>query len=369
MDTSAEAARAAGSGADPRETFAEHLIGAMTATMETFAVHLGTELGLYQALHDLGTATAADVGRRAGVASRYAREWLEQQAAAGVVRAEGTDGEDRRFHLPAEHAEVLIDGDSPFYVSAGALMLAGVARVLDRLPAAYRAGTGVPYADYGAEIRRGIAALNRPMFLHELDGWLHAVPEVSERLSAGPPARVLDLGCGIGTSSIAIARAYPLVEVVGVDLDDASVVAGRAAADAAGVADRVSFRIGNAAAVAGPDGSYDVVTIFEALHDMGDPAGALRTARRLLTAGGSVLIADERVQEEFTPPGDLIERFNYGWSILHCLPATLAEDAVEANGTVLRPATVRRWAGEAGFAHCETLDIDNPFWRFYRLGG
>jgi ubiquinone/menaquinone biosynthesis C-methylase UbiE len=303
------------------------------------------------------------------VASRYAREWLEQQAAAGVVEAEGTNPEDRRFQLPAEHAEVLIDGDSPFYVAAGALMLAGVARVLDRLPAAYRTGKGIPYADYGAEIRRGIAGLSRPLFLHGLDGWLHAVPEISDRLTGPPPARVLDLGCGIGTSSIAIARAYPLVEVVGIDLDDASVAAARAAADAAGVADRVSFLTGSAAAVAGPDGSYDLVTIFEALHDMGDPAGTLRRARRLLADRGSVFIADARVQEEFTAPGDLLERFNYGWSILHCVPATLAENPVEANGTVLRPTTVRRWAHEAGFARCEIADIDNPFWRFYRLDG
>jgi SAM-dependent methyltransferase len=369
MGTSTDAIPAAETSTDPREAFAERLIGAMTATMETFAVHLGTELGLYQALHDLGPATAAEVGRRAGVAPRYAREWLEQQAAAGVLHAAGADAEDRRFDLPAEYAEVLIDRDSPFYVAAGALMLAGVARVLDRLPAAYRTGDGVPFADYGAEMRRGIAALSRPMFRHDLNGWLHAVPEVSERLTACPPARVLDLGCGIGTSSIAIAHAYPLAEIVGVDLDDASVDGARTAADAAGVADRVSFRVGNAAAVAGPDGSYDAVTIFGALHDIGDPAGTLRAARRLLTADGSLLIADERVQEEFTAPGDLTERFNYGWSILHCLPATMADDPVEANGTVLRPATVRRWADEAGFGRCEVLDIDNPFWRFYRLFG
>jgi ubiquinone/menaquinone biosynthesis C-methylase UbiE len=116
------------------------------------------------------------------------------------------------------------------------------------------------------------------------------------------------LGCGIGTSGVAIARAHPLVEVVGVDLDDASVAAARAAADASGVTERVSFLVGNAAAGAGADGSYDVVTIFEALRDMGDPAGALRAARRLLATGGSVLVADERVREEFTAPGDLIER-------------------------------------------------------------
>ena len=101
---------------------------------------------------------------------------------------------------------------------------------------------------------------------------------------------------------------------------------------------------------------------------MGDPVGALRTARSLLAPGGSVLVADERVGEEFTGEADLVERFNYGWSVLHCLPATLAEEPVEANGTVLRPGTVRRWAAEAGFARCVVLDLEHPFWRFYHLG-
>jgi ubiquinone/menaquinone biosynthesis C-methylase UbiE len=192
------------------------------------------------------------------------------------------------------------------------------------------------------------------------------MPEVDRRLKAAPPARVLDLGCGLGTSTIAVARAYPRVRVLGVDLDEASVSEARAAAAEAGVADRVSFAAGDAAA-SRAEGPYDLVTVFEALHDMGDPVGALRGAREVLAEGGTVFVADEKVAEAFTAPGDLVERFNYGWSVLHCLPATLAEKPVEANGTVLRAPTVRRWAQEAGFGEFAVVDIDNPFWRFYRL--
>jgi SAM-dependent methyltransferase len=203
--------------------------------------------------------------------------------------------------------------------------------------------------------------------LHELAStWLPAVPNLDRRLRAAPPARVLDLGCGLGASSIALARAYPNARVLGVDLDEASVTEARAAAAEVGVAHLVTFVVGDAARVAS-EAPFELVTIFEALHDMGDPVGALRAARALLAADGTVLVADERVAETLTAPGDQVERFMYGWSVLHCLPATLAERPVEATGTVLRAPTVARWAAAAGFTGFEVLPIDNPFWRFYRL--
>jgi SAM-dependent methyltransferase len=339
--------------------------------METLGVYLGVELGLYRALADLGEATEAEVAGRAGIAPRYAREWLEQQAVAGFLACDDPTlpAAERRYRLPEGHTEVLVDADSAYHAAPLALALAGVAGVLPRLVQAYRSGGGVPYGDYGRALRDGIAAANRPMFLHELaTAWLPAVPDLHQRLRSAPPPRVLDLGCGTGASSVALARAYPRATVLGVDLDEASVAQARAAAAEAGVADRVSFVVGDAARLP-QEASFDLVTVFEALHDMGDPVGALRTARDRLADGGSVLVADERVADTFTAPGDTIERLAYGWSILHCLPATLAEDPVEATGTILRAPTLARWAAAAGFAGFEVLAIDNPFWRFYRLRG
>ena len=356
---------------DAREVLAGRLVDGVTGAMETLGVYLGVELGLYQALAGLGEATEAEVAAQAGVASRYAREWLEQQAVAGYLACDDATlpAAERRYRLPEGHAEVLVDADSPYYVAPLAPVLAGVAGVLPQLVQAYRGGGGVPYADYGRALRDGIAAANRPMFLHELAAaWLPAVPDLDRRLRSAPPQRVLDLGCGLGASSVALARAYPRATVLGVDLDEASVTQARAAAAEAGVADRVSFVVGDAAQLA-QEASFDLVTVFEALHDMGDPVAALRAARDRLAAGGSVLVADERVADAFTAPGDAIERLMYGWSILHCLPATLAEDPVEATGTVLRAPTLAGWAAAAGFAGFEVLAIDNPFWRFYRLRG
>jgi SAM-dependent methyltransferase len=337
--------------------------------LEAFSVYLGLELGLYRALADVETATEAEIADQTHVAPRYAREWLEQQAAAGYIACDDPErpAERRRYRLPAGHGEVLLDTDSPYHTAPLAVMLASVARVLPQLLEAYRTSGGVPYAAYGPQMRRGIAAANRPMFLHELAStWLPTMPDLNRRLRAAPPARVLDLGCGLGASSIALAHAYPHIQVLGVDLDEGSIAEARAQAAEAGMDDRVTFVVGDAAQAA-PEAPFDLVTIFEALHDMGDPEGALRTARTLLTDDGDVLVADERVADTFDTPGDPVERFMYGWSVLHCLPATMAERPVEATGTVLRAPTVARWASAAGFGGFEVLPIDNPFWRFYRL--
>jgi 2-polyprenyl-3-methyl-5-hydroxy-6-metoxy-1,4-benzoquinol methylase len=209
--------------------------------------------------------------------------------------------------------------------------------------------------------------MNRTQFVNLLGSdWLPAVPDVHARLQAGPPARVADIGCGTGWSSIAIARAYPKVMVEGFDSDDASIALARSNAAEAGVAQRVTFHLRDAS---DPQlvGRYDLVTFFECVHDFGRPVEALKVARRLLAEGGSVMVADERVGERFSAPSDDVERLMYGWSVLFCLPTGLADEPSVGTGTVMRPATLRRYAVEAGFRNVEVLPIENDFWRFYRL--
>jgi ubiquinone/menaquinone biosynthesis C-methylase UbiE len=351
------------------EAFATRLLEDVTRTLETLSVYLGLELGLYRALDEVDTATPTDLAITSGINQRYAREWLEQQSAAGVLDCieNSADGDQRHYRLPRAHSEVLLNQDGSAYAAPAVASLAGVTGVLPRLLDAYRTGDGVPFSAYGPAMRRGIADLNSPMFRAELAAtWLPALPDVGTTLRAAPQPRVLDIGCGCGASSVTLGLAYPRLQVVGIDLDAASIAEARAAAAAAGVADRVTFLLGDAATcrLGGP---FDLVTMFETLHDMADPVAALRAARAVLAPGGSVLIADERVADEFSAPADPVERFMYGWSVLHCLPATIAEGATEANGTVLRAPTVQRWSREAGFSTCDVLPIDNPFWRFYRI--
>lgn len=353
---------------DARNALVERLFESTIGALELLSVHLGWRLGLYEVLAASGPLTAADLAAKAPIDARYAREWLEQQAVAGILVVEtgSTVPEERRFVLPAAHAEVLADPENPAHVAPFAPMIVGIAGVLPEVVEAYRAGTGVPYEHYGRDFRDGQGRINRPAFTHELAGWLRASEEVHARLSGDPPARVADVGCGQGYSTVAIARAYPKALVDGFDLDEASVGDSKQVATDSGVGDRVSFAVRDATELA-QAGPYDLVCIFEALHDMARPVEALAGARVALAPGGSVLVADERVADAFTAPGDEVERMMYGWSVVHCLPASRTEEPSAALGTVLRTGTVERLAGEAGFSTVEVLRIENDFFRFYRL--
>jgi SAM-dependent methyltransferase len=232
---------------------------------------------------------------------------------------------------------------------------------------AYKTGAGVPYADFGPDCREGIAAMNRPMFMQQLGrDWIPAMPDVHARLLADPPARVADVGCGAGASSIALALAYPKARVHGFDADEASIAQARINAEEAGVADRVTFSVRDAA-YPGLAGEFDLAMAFETIHDMARPVEALARMRALVRESGAVLVGDEKVEERFSAPGTDVERLNYGFSIVHCLPASLAETPSAATGTVIRPGTMRRYAEEAGYRSVEILPIEHDLWWFYRL--
>lgn len=274
---------------------------------------------------------------------------------------------ERRYSIPNGHHEVLLEHDSLNWMVPLVHQMIGMVNPLQQILQAYRTGDGVPYAAYGADMRDGISPMNRAMFVNLLGThWLPAIPDVHARLQQDPPARVADVACGTGWSSIAIARAYPKASVDGIDLDPASIDTAKTNAAATGLTDRLTFNVRHAADPT-LSGRYDLVTIFEALHDMARPVDALRAIRDLLTDGGVALIADERVSDTFTAPGDEIERMMYGFSVMHCLPVGRDEQPSAATGTIMRPATLRAYALDAAFSDVEILPIDHDFWRFYRL--
>jgi SAM-dependent methyltransferase len=350
------------------EVLVERLFNAIVGTLEVASVHLGGRLGLYRALANGPAATSTELAGRTGTAERYVREWLEQQAVAGFLTVDDPDADPmaRRYTLPEAYRSVLVDETDLNYLTPIAGLAIDVLGPWEQLLAAYRTGAGVPYEAYGPDLVEMIGATNRPQFVNLIADWLAAVPAVDARLSKTPPARVADVACGTAHSSIAIARAYPLVTVHALDVDATSIERARTNISAAGLDDRVRPVLHDAgdADLGGP---YDLVTIFEALHDMNHPVQALRAVRAGLADGGSVLVADERVAERFAPTGDEIERFNYGFSILHCLPVGLLDADSAGTGTVIRPDTVRSYADEAGFARVDVLPIEHDFWRFYRL--
>lgn len=336
---------------------------------EICLMHIGEVLGLYRALADHGELTAVELARQTGTHERYVQEWLEAQAVSGILKVDSqvSSARDRRYSLPAAHVDVLTNRDHPSFMAAFARMQVGMMSPIRSVIEAFRSGGGVDYADYGEDFCDGQGDMNRIGFVNDLcTSWLPAIPEVHHRLSSTPPARVADVACGVGWSTISMARGYPNAQVEGIDLDELSIERARDNAAAEGMAERVRFRCMDAAKLA-DEQPYDLITVFEAVHDMSQPVEVLRSLRGLLAPDGVLLIADERVAESFTAPGDEVEQLMYGWSVLHCLPVGMADQPSAATGTAMRPATLEQYAAAAGFGHTRTLDIDHDFWRFYLL--
>lgn len=352
-----------------REAFVRRLLQAFVEGGNLVTIYLGDRLGLYQALAELGPVTSGELATQAGTHERYTREWLEQQAVAGIIEVEDAQVEAsaRRYHLSPGHAEVLLAPDSLNYLTPLARMAVGGAQPMPALLEAFRTGGGVPYADYGADLREGQAALARTMYLNLLGNvWLPMIPEVHARLQADPPACVADIACGYGWSSLALARAFPKVHVDGFDSDEDSITAARTAAAEAGLANRVSFAVRDATAL-GLVGTYDLVLVCNAIHDLARPVGALQVMRGLVAAGGTVIAIEPRAPETFSAPSNLFDQMHYLGSLLFCLPTGMAEQPSAATGQLMRPATLRRYAMEASFREVEILPIEHPRMRMYRL--
>jgi 2-polyprenyl-3-methyl-5-hydroxy-6-metoxy-1,4-benzoquinol methylase len=273
-----------------------------------------------------------------------------------------------RYSLPPAHAEALIDLDSRFSISPLARTLVAAAQALPQVMQAFRTGGGVEWSGYGPDMIESQGDFNRPWILNLLGTeYLPSIPDVHSRLQGDPPARVADVACGVGWASIAIARAYPKVRIDGFDPDERSIEIARGLAKEAGVEDRVRFEVRDGAAI-GTDGPYDLAIVIESIHDMSRPVEVLAGIRQSLGTGGTLIVADERVAESFTAPGDMVERLMYGFSFLVCLPSGLSEQPSAATGTVMRPDTLRRYAEEAGFKGVDILDqVQHDFLRFYRL--
>jgi SAM-dependent methyltransferase len=344
---------------------AEKIFSLALAGAESMSVYVGDRLGWYRSLATDGPATPGELAQRTATHERYAREWLEQQAVCGILTSHEADGP-RRFELTAGAAEALTDESSLNYMGALPRIFIAAAQHLPELLDAYRNGDGVSWEEFGADARETQAALNRPWFEHQLGDALRGVTDLDELLSR-PGARILDIGCGAGWSTIALARAYPAASVEGVDIDAPSVDMARANAAAAGLVDRVSFRTADAGSLAG-SAAFDAAFAFECVHDMPRPVEVLAAARAVVGEDGFVVVMDEAVADEFTAPGDELERFMYACSVFICLPDGMSSTPSRGTGTVMRHHVLRGYAQEAGFGDIEVLPIEDfSFFRFYRL--
>ncbi len=348
------------------DALAERVFGAVLGALDTWAIYVGDKFGIYDLLAK-GPSKLAPLAAASGMHERYLTEWLEHQVTGGLLTADdpSKDAASRLYSLPPGHAEVLTDRDSLSYLTPFVRLVVAGGTQLPALLDAYRTGGGVPWAQYGPDMRTGQAEMNRPWFVNELgSSWFPSVPRIHDRLVPG--ARVADVGCGEGWSSLAMALAYPEISVDGYDVDEPSMVAARQHAAAAGVDDRVTFHTVDPASTEVQSG-YDLVTAFECIHDMSDPVGVLAKMRRMVADDGIVVVMDEAVGDAFGERTDDVERLMYGFSMFVCLPDGLSHQPSVGTGTVMRPSTLEKYAKQGGFIGIGVLPIENDLWRFYEL--
>ena len=356
--------------ANPIEELVGRLFIEGVGTMHVMSVYLGVKLGLFRALADGGPQTADELAEATGLDGWYVREWLQAETVAGLVIADSEDLKTATFTAADGVRETLVEETSPAYLGGLPFAASAVGQVLPDLLEAFRTGAGVPYTRYGPEAVEAQAALNRPAFVNEMAAaWLPAIPDVYARLQdAANPARVADVGCGVGWASIELAKAFPNIRVDGYDADEDSISRARRNAAEAGVNDRVTFEVVDAKTGGYGDNHYNLVLFFECLHDMGRPVEALAQARAAVADDGTVIVMDERTGETIQI-GDPTESFFASASVLWCLPQSRVEPDCQAPGTVMRPDMFGDIARQAGWSGFDILPIEHPFWRFYRLEG
>ena len=325
------------------EQFMGQAVGDLGAAISGLMVYLGDLLGLYKAMAGAGPLTAADVAERTGTDERYVREWMSNQAAGGYLVYDATSD---RFELPEEQALALAVDDSPVFLPGGYSGIAAAWAGSDKFEEAFRTGKGVGWHEQDRRLFKGTERFFRPGYkAHLISEWIPALEGIEAKLRSG--AKVADVGCGHGASTILMAEAYPEAEFVGFDYHDASIDAARKAAAEAGVSDRVRFDVATAKDFTG---SYDLVCYFDCLHDMGDPIGAVDHVKEALEPDGVVMLvepfANDRLEDNLNPIG----RAFYGFSTVICTMASKAQEVGLALGAQAGEARWREIFTNAGFS-------------------
>lgn len=333
--------------------FLGRFVGDLGATMAAGNVIVGDRLGLYRALAER-PARPDELAERTGTSPRYVEEWLRGQAAGGYVEYHAADG---TYSMTEEQAFALTDPDGAVYVPGAFQLALGALRAEPQISEAFRTGRGLGWHEHDAEVFVGCERFFRPGYAANLvTSWLPALDGVEAKLRSG--ARVADVGCGHGASTVLMARAYPDATFVGSDYHDESITQARKRVADAGVDDRVSFEVAAAQTFTG--GPYDLVTTFDCVHDMGDPLGAARHIRRSLATDGTWMLvepyAGDSVSDNLNPVG----RVYYSFSTFLCVPSALSQAGGYSLGAQAGEAAVRRVAIDAGFTRFRRA-AETPF--------
>jgi ubiquinone/menaquinone biosynthesis C-methylase UbiE len=344
------------------EEFSERILNEINSGLSCLNLYLGHKLKLFEKMGKSGWITSEDLAQQTGYNKRYLEEWLNCMAVNEYVEFNEND---ETYFLPPEHHIAMNEFDDPNYVSAFLCWIPSLAGVLQPLMKAFETGSGVPYVVYGTDTLEAVGMGNRPMFVNDLiSSWIPSLPDIQKQLKNG--AKVADIGCGVGWSSISLAKAFPKVQIDAFDPDEASINQARVNANSEGVEKQISFHL-KAAEDIRIDDIYDLVCAFECIHDMAYPVKALSKMKEMIKEGGTVLISDEAAGETLSENSNFLGRFLYNFSVLHCLPQAMVFPDSAKTGTVMSVSTLKKYAESAGFSKFNILPIENPFWRFYGL--
>lgn len=342
------------------EEFVGRFAGDLGAVFHAATVLIGDRLGLYAAMRDSGPVTPAQLAERTDSDERYLAEWLSAQAASGYAEYDPAAG---TFWLTEEQAFALTSEDNPVFAPGGLQLAASTLKDVDLLAEAIRTGRGVDWGEHHPDLFEGTNRFFKPNYIGNLvDAWLPALDGVVAKLETG--AKVADVGCGYGSSTILMAQAYPNSTFVGTDPHGPSIEAARKTAAEAGVVDRCRFEVASAKDYSGT--GYDLVAVFDCLHDMGDPAGAAAHVRRTLDDDGTWMIveprAGDRLEENLNPVG----RIFYSASTMICVPASRSQEVGLALGAQAGERRIREVVEQGGFTRFRRA-AETPFNLVYEV--
>ena len=334
--------------------FMERMLGDLGGALTVALVRIGDRLGLYRALRDHGPLTVEGLAEAAGIAPRYAREWLSQQAASGYLAYHPAD---RSFELPPEQAMVFAEPDSPVYLQGAFDLAAAMVENQAPVEAAFRSGGGVGWGEQAQCLFCAVGRFFRPAYHNQLlSSWLPSLDGVTARLERG--GRVADVGCGHGFSTIMMAKAYPQAHFTGYDFHEASVAQARRHAAEHGVSGNTDFAVATASDF--PGSGYELVAFFDCLHDMGDPVGAARHVRQALAPDGTWMVVEPQAADRLEDNLHPIGRMSYAGSTMVCVPTSLAQPVGLALGAQAGFARLREVIADGGFARVRKA-TETPF--------
>jgi len=339
---------------DKLNEFLGRFVTDLGATMAAGNIVVGHRLGLYRALGE-GPASATELAERTGTHPRYVAEWLRGQASGGYVERT-VEGDEEIYSLSEEQALCLTSPDNPVYAPGAFLFALGTLKAEPRITEAIRTGGGVGWHEHDTDVFVGCEQFFRPGYLGNLDTWIGSLDGVAEKLGSG--ARVADVGCGLGASSVLMAQKWPSSQINGSDYHGGSIELARKRAADAGVADRVTFETAGAQTFAGRD--YDLVTTFDCLHDMGDPLTAARHIRQALAPDGTWMIVEPFAQDDPSGNQNPVGRVYYNFSTFLCLPNAMSQSGGYTLGAQAGEAAIRRVVTDAGFTRFARV-AETPF--------